>query len=489
MLLAVAAAGLSAGCGNSPAGTSAPASTSATGAAPQSSPTGLSGPLSLPPLTRGSADWTTYMGDPQRSGVGPQSPVATTAHRRWTAAVDGDVFAQPLVAAGSVVVATEQDSVYSLDAGTGAVRWRAHLGEPVPHSALVCGRIDSNGITGTPVVDAAAGVVYAVAFFDGPARHELYALRLADGGVVWHRAVDAPGADPRIHQQRGALNLSQGRVYITYGGFTGDCGSYHGRVVAAPVDGTGPLLSYTVDSELLAGIWAPPGAVVSAAGDVWVSTGNTLIMQNDRTQYDRANAVVRLSPTLQQPDFWAPSNWATLNAQDVDLGSVSPALLADGLAFSVGKLGRGYLIRQSALGGIGGDLYDDVVCRSGGATGGAFGGVAVAGSAVFVPCVDGLTALRIQGGDKPSYSVAWRAAPGAGTATLAYGLVWTVASDTTDYRAQWTGSLVGLDPATGAERVRLLLGRVPHFPTPAAGAGGLFVAGIGAVYAVALGAE
>src|SRR3984893_2470071 len=88
------------------------------------------------------ADWTTYMGDTMRSGVGPATPRAPTPHRTWTAKVDGDVYAEPLVAGLSVIVATEHDSIYALNAATGAVRWRQHLGEPVPLRLLECGNID-----------------------------------------------------------------------------------------------------------------------------------------------------------------------------------------------------------------------------------------------------------------------------------------------------------------------------------------------------------
>src|SRR2546429_218052 len=80
--------------------------------------------------------------------------------------------------------------------------------------------------------DARRGVVYAVAFL-APARHELAALDLASGRVRWRRAIDPPGADPKVHQQRGALALANGRVYVSFGGLFGDCGNYHGWVVSA----------------------------------------------------------------------------------------------------------------------------------------------------------------------------------------------------------------------------------------------------------------
>jgi len=461
------------------AGAASPAATT-----PPSSPS-TPGIAAVGPFTRTDVDWTTFMGDPQRSGIGPQTPRAGTPHRTWTAPVDGDVYAEPLVAGPSVIVATERNTVYSLDAGSGAVRWQRHLGDPVPLSALECGNIALNGITSTPVVDADAGMVYVVAFFNNPLRHQLVALRVSDGGVVWQRPADAEGADPRIHQQRGALNLSRGRVYFTYGGFTGDCGRYLGRVVSAPTGGTGPLIVYTVEAGQEAGIWAAPGPVISTTGEVWVSTGNTEVFQNDPGQYDGANAVMRLDPTLTRHDQWAPGNWANLNSQDIDLASVAPALLPDGLVFASGKFGFGYILRGDGLGGIGGELYSDQVCRSGGPLGGAFGGIAVLGRVLLVPCVDNLTAVTVDTRSaRPSFTVAWRSVTGPGSAILAYGLVWTVASDTTNYRRDWTGSLVGVDPRTGAEQVRLPLGRIPHFAAPAAAGGNLFIAGIGQVYAV-----
>src|SRR5215831_1477516 len=42
--------------------------------------------------------------------------------------VDGQVYAQPIVAGNTVVVATENDQVYGLNAATGAVKWTTSLG-------------------------------------------------------------------------------------------------------------------------------------------------------------------------------------------------------------------------------------------------------------------------------------------------------------------------------------------------------------------------
>jgi outer membrane protein assembly factor BamB len=184
-------------------------------------------------------------------------------------------------------------------------------------------------------------------------------------------------------------------------------------------------------------------------------------------------------------DQWAPVNWAQLNRQDIDLGSLSPALLPGGLVFIAGKVGIGYLLRAGHLGGIGGEVFSKTVCPAGGPEGGAFGGAVVAGTTLFVPCRDGVTAVRVNEA-APSFSVAWQAAKEANTPLLAYGAVWTVVADTLGLHAAWSGSLVMLDPATGSEKARVKLGGIPHFPSIGTAAGSLYVGGLGSVYALSI---
>ena len=83
-----------------------------------------------------------YHGDP--AGTGAAAPVSAvrTAAPVWTSpAVDGQIYGEPLVYAGRVYVATENDTVYALSAATGAVVWSTHLGHPVPAASLPCGDI------------------------------------------------------------------------------------------------------------------------------------------------------------------------------------------------------------------------------------------------------------------------------------------------------------------------------------------------------------
>jgi hypothetical protein len=181
---------------------------------------------------------------------------------------------------------------------------------------------------------------------------------------------------PGPHQQRAALALSQGRVYVAYGGLLGDCGDYRGRVVASRTDGRGPLQAFQVPTSREAGIWGASGPAVDGRGRLYVAVGNGAATGGD---WDRSDSVLRLSPELRLEDGFAPTRWPQDNAADADLGSMDPLLLAGGLVFAAGKSGLGYLLRADHLGGVGGQLVERPVCA-------AFGGAAAVGSVLYVPC-------------------------------------------------------------------------------------------------------
>lgn len=400
------------------------------------------------------ADWTTYHGNNSRSGHAP-SPTSSAGADWVSPHLDGEVYAEPLSCGGRLMVATENDTVYSLNATSGAVEWRTHLGAPMQGSSLPCGDIDPSGITGTPVIDPASGLVYVVAFLT-PGAHKLVGLNVADGTVRFSRSADPPGANPLVEQQRGALTLAGGRVYVPYGGLLGDCGDYHGWVVGLDADGTGGLISYQVQSQREAGIWAPSGAATDSSGDIFVATGNGA----SESQFDYGNSVIELSPALKQLGYFAPTNWQQLNQGDTDLGSFGPLLLADGEILQVGKEGTGYLLNASDLGGIGGQLYSSNVCGS------AFGGGAESEGMAFVPCTDGLFAVATS---PKSFQVAWHSPRfPAGPPIVTGGTVWTL--DTS------SGTLHGYDASTGAELHSFDAGQVTRFTTPSFGDGRIFVA-------------
>jgi outer membrane protein assembly factor BamB len=424
----------------------------------------LAGPA--PALAAG--DWSTYQQNGVRTGVDPGAPAFATPTRRWSTAISGDVYAQPLAVGDRVVVATEHDTVLAVQAGTGRVLWTTTLGQPVAGSDLPCGDIDPSGITGTPVVDTTAGTVWVVAFVR-PARHVLVALDLTNGAVRSRTVVDPPGADPVVEQQRGALTLSAGRVYVPFGGLYGDCGAYHGYLVGA--DARTPsdrLLVYQVPSQRQAGLWAPPGAALAADGTLLVATGNG----SATATYDGGNSVIRLSPDLHQVDSFTPTDAPQLSAEDIDLGSTTPLQVGGGLVFQIGKAGVGYLLRGDHLGGVGGQAYSAQVCGS------VLGATTYRAPLIVVPCEDGLVALRLDSGGQPGFSVAWRVASlTTGPAIVAGGALWALDRN--------SGDAVALDVTTGAVRARVHVGAATHFATPGSGGGQLYVAAGGQLTALA----
>ena len=397
----------------------APRSGPSASAAPASQSAPATATASTEPATPSGqdADWPTYDRTADRSGVSVSSPAVGSVRSSWTVSVDGPVYAQPLIVGSEVIIATENDTVYALDASTGAVRWSRHLASPVP-SGLPCGNIDPSGITGTPVADVAAGRLWFVTFTSQPTyQHTLWELNLATGQTVAQRPIDLSGSDPKAQQQRGALTLLGSRVYVPFGGLYGDCSDYKGRVVGAPTSGSGPLVSFTTANQRQAGIWAPAGESVRD-NSLYAATGNGMPFD----QIDDSDSVLRLSPSLQVEDRFTPSNFESLSADDQDLGSTAPALLPDGLVFQVGKQGIGYVLNGSHLGGTGGELTSANVCEGG------FGGDAVDGSTVVFSCYQSLRAIQITPGvhgAAPSLRVLWTVTgKNPGPPIIAGGVVW-----------------------------------------------------------------
>lgn len=402
------------------------------------------------------ADWPTYGRAQARTSVAP-GPAATTLAPLWQSGeLDGAVYAEPLVVGDNVLVATEANSVYAFDAASGAVRWRRHLGEPVPGGALPCGDIDPVGITGTPVVDAGSGTLYAAGFV-APGQYVLWALDIASGAVRWQRAIAPAGFAANFQGQRSALALANGMVYVAFGGRDYDCGTYHGVVVGTPASGSGDQVVYQTPTATGGAIWAPSGIAVDGTGNLYVATGN-----GGSGAYDASDSVLKLSPGLGLLASFAPANWRTLSADDLDLGSVGPTLLNDqGLIFQIGKEGVGYLLRQDGLGGIGGQAYAGRVCDV--STAAAFGGAAYAAPYLYVPCRDGVVALQVGGG---AFRRLWYAPAASGAPVVAGGVVWSISRG---------GTLVGLDPATGDVRFSRFLGApITSFPNLAASGGRLY---------------
>jgi hypothetical protein len=204
---------------------------------------------------------------------------------------------------------------------------------------------------------------------------------------------------------------------------------------------------------------------VDGSGDLLVATGNS----DATSTFDFGDAVIKLSPATSPPikvlDYFAPSNWAQLNEQDLDLGSTEPVTLNSNYLFQIGKVGVGYLLNATNLGGINGQLYSSQVCTNAG----AYGGLAYYSPYLIVPCDNGLAALKVNLGSNPPFTVAWRG-PNylAGPPIIAGDAVWDV--DVSD------GSLYALSLTNGQVIFQDAIGSPPtHFNSLSAGDGQIFV--------------
>ncbi len=248
---------------------------------------------------------------------------------------------------GIYVAATTSDTVIAFDE-TGAQVWKKNLGSGPAGITMGCGGASPVGILGTPVIDATAGpdgvgTIYVVAAIGTTTvdHYDLHALSAMDGTermggwpVVLDSSVVATNDGMSLPftasdlDQRGALSLVNGLVYIPFGGPQGDCGPYHGWVVA--VDTTNPkkITAWAARGEG-GGIWSP-GGLASDGTSVFAATANANYngMFGPPPMYSDSEAIVRISGTpLARADEYYPTRWQYMDINDQDMGSSNPMLM------------------------------------------------------------------------------------------------------------------------------------------------------------------
>ncbi len=284
--------------------------------------------------------------------------------------ISGNVYAQPLYIEGGpngpmIIAVTESNNIYALDAVAGTVIWQRNVGPPVT-SGLPCGNINPLGITGTPVVDLASRSLFFDAMIDGATKkHFIYSLNVDTGATNpgWPVDVNATATyngitfTSLVQNERGGLAVVNGIVYVAWSGHLGDCGTYHGWVVGVPINNPSNVGAWAT-TAIGGGIWGH-GGVASDGTNMFVVTGNTF---NTGGNWMGGEAIIRLQAgpiwTGQPTDYWAPTNWFTLDQGDTDLGGCSATLIdvpgatPPKLVLALGKDGKGYLLNRNNLGGI-----------------------------------------------------------------------------------------------------------------------------------------
>jgi len=318
--------------------------------------------------------------NPSRDGVyidpafTPSAAANLTRDLGFDGTISGNVYAQPLYVEGGpngpmIIAVTESNNVYALNATTGTVIWQRNVGIPVPLSRLGCGNIDPVGITSTPVVDLASRALFLDAFTtpDGgiTKKHLIFSLNVDTGATNPGWPVDINTAahynnttfDSAVQEDRGALALVGGRVYVAYSAYVGDCGNYHGWVVGVDISNPS-IVGAWATTAIGGGIWGH-GGVASDGTNMFVVTGNTF---NTGGNWMGGEAIIRLQAgpfwTGQPTDYWAPTNWLSLDNGDTDLGGVSatvidvPGATPSQLVLALGKDRNAYLLDRTNLGGI-----------------------------------------------------------------------------------------------------------------------------------------
>jgi hypothetical protein len=312
-----------------------------------------------------------------------------------TVALDDQVDAQPLlvpaqqVAGGKhdvLYVVTENNSIYALDANTGAILLSRNFGAPVP-TPLGCGNNGPNvGITSTPVIDLDKGELFLIAYINGATpRYELHAINLttlADAITPVTVAATQTLTDgstfafnATYQRQRPGLLEMNGNIYAGFGSFC-DFAANHSRgwVLGWKATTLRPLVhSELNDSQatsptsfFLSSVWMSGFGVAGNDDHVYFSTGNSDCNFYDSPElcptsstYDGATnvqeSVISMQPNLAQRDgVFTPSNVFQMDIDDADLGAAGVMLVPTqpngwNLATIVSKDGRLWLLNRDSL--------------------------------------------------------------------------------------------------------------------------------------------
>jgi hypothetical protein len=360
--------------------------------------------------------------------------------------LDGIAFASPLYVANVnipgqgfhnvVYVATEHDSIYAWDADGLSANplWKVSFLKAgvttVPCGDTgECGDIPIEiGITGTPVIDQATNTLYLVAKTKEGVNYvqTLHALDITTGAekfggpVVIQASVSGSGEgsqggqlalDPLKENQRPALVLSNGNVYIGWGSH-GDQRPWHGWVIAYNATTLQQTAIYCVSPDGYGGgVWSSGGGLgADATGNIYFNTGNGDFTASTGGR-DYGDTVVKLNPSGSVLDYFTPFDQANMESQDLDLGSAGPILLVDQpgpiphLLITAGKGGTIYVLNRDNMGHFHNGNDNQIVqalvgvLPHGGLEEGNFGAPAYFNSYVYFAAVnDNLKAFQLSNG-------------------------------------------------------------------------------------------
>lgn len=383
---------------------------------------------------------TTYHYDNYRTGwnntettLTPANVITSSFGLLHNVTLDDQVDSQPLVVPGVTItagssqgqhdvvyVATEGNTIYAIDAHSGAVLLNPNFGTPV-HMPLGCNNNGPNvGINSTPVIDPTSGTLYVIIYTQdasGPA-YRLHALDLGSlTDKVTPQMVSASHTlsngttfnfNATFQRQRPGLLLANGNVYAGFGSFCDFradvsrgwlLGWNTGTLTPLPANRLNDLQDSSPNKFFLSSIWMSGyGPAADDSGNILFVTGNS---DPSGTTYDGVSniqeSVVKVSSDLTTVlDLFTPSNQGSLDQSDADFGSGGVLVLPDQpgskphLAVAAGKVGTMYLMNEDDLGGYS-TIKNNVIASY--SVGGCW-----CGQSYFVDSTDGLARVVSSGG-------------------------------------------------------------------------------------------
>ena len=318
----------------------------------------------------------------QETTLTPANVNPTNFGKLFTVPTDGQIYAEPLYVANLSIaggqhnvlfVETMFNTVYALDADTGATLWTQNYGYPIIAEDVQNNQnIDWHtgiGILGTPIIDLPNYTMYFVNANQPQSgaqqySYKLNALDIRTGLPVHGSPVTISATytnsdlvtpvvfSAKMQGQRPGLTLANGNVYIEFGSHQ-DQTPYYGWVMAYNESTLAQVAVY-VDTPMdgWGGIWnagQPP--VVDSAGNLYISTGNGAVGSTPNNNVQAGSSFIKLSPSLQLLDYFTPSNASTLNSGDMDLGSAGLMLIPNtNYLLGGGKQGVLYLVNTNNMG-------------------------------------------------------------------------------------------------------------------------------------------
>lgn len=302
--------------------------------------------------------WKAFNLGGSRSGVNTAETQITASNvgslvLQWKVTLQDTIDSSPILfpnvstSAGTkeVMVLNSQNAgiLYALDANSGEILWQ----NTIAGGSGGCNKCGQTGeyTRSTPIIDQDSEGLWVYAYrLDG----YVHKYDLATGIETIKPPFPAQITLIRdVEQGASALNIFGGYLYMTIGGYCGDCGHYVGHVVAVSLTtneikvwnslcsnkqelltSDSSQVNYCPDKE--SGIWSRAGTVLDPLdGNVLVATGNGNFNAN-LGGFNYGDSIIKLAnglPSSIPVDSYTPSNYQQMDIYDLDLGSTSPCIL------------------------------------------------------------------------------------------------------------------------------------------------------------------